>query len=227
LYRGFVYDGVWKSNEAAEAAVFNSVPGDSKYRNVTTQTDGKAEVIDNNDMTVIGNSMPDFIWGWNTTAAYRNFDLSVYINGVQGNDVWNFTRHLITAHHVDVPVSTSREILNRWTPAHENTDIAAFSATNNNYRQSSQYVEDGSFLRLSNLTLGYTFDKLKRNTFIRDAKVYISSQNLFVITKYKGYDPELSITPTDGSSDADKVQGFDDACYPPVRTFIVGIKFAF
>jgi hypothetical protein len=88
-------------------------------------------------------------------------------------------------------------------------------------------VEDGSFLRLSNLTLGYTFAELKKNTFLRDAKVYVSAQNLFTITKYSGYDPESSITPTSGDSSADKVQGFDDACYPASRSFILGIKFAF
>jgi TonB-linked SusC/RagA family outer membrane protein len=227
-FRGYIWDGIWQENEAAEAALFNSRPGDSKYRNIKTETDPSvAEQITVDDMTIIGNGLPDFIWGWNTTAFYKDFDLNIYINGMQGNDVWNFTRHLITAHHVDVPVSTSREILNRWTPSNPGAKIAAFSATDNNRRQSSQYVEDGSFMRLSNITLGYTFNRLLKNTFVRDAKIYISAQNLFILTKYSGYDPESSVTPTSGDSNADKVQGFDDACYPPTRSFILGVKFSF
>ena len=178
-------------------------------------------------MTIIGNSNPKFIWGWNTTVAWKNWDLSMYIYGIQGNDVWNFTRYLITGYTTDTKVPTSRDILNRWTPTNENTDIARFSTTTGSQRQASQWVEDGSFARMGNLTLGYTFGNLVRNSFFREAKVYISSQNLFILTKYKGFDPESSLTPTTGDSFADKIQGFDDACYPPTRSFILGVKFTF
>ena len=227
IYRGYVFDGVWKSNEAAEAQQFNRSPGDYKYRNITKAEPGSAEQLDDKDMTIIGNSNPKFTWGWNTTAVYKNWDLSVYIYGIQGNDVWNFTRHLITGYSTDVKIPTSREILNRWSPSNENVNIAKFSNTTGTQRQSDQWVEDGSFIRMGNITLGYTFNNLIKNSFIRDAKVYISSSNLFIITKYKGFDPESSMTPTTGDTMSDKVQGFDDACYPPTRSFVLGVKFSF
>ncbi|WP_280745510.1 MULTISPECIES: TonB-dependent receptor [unclassified Parabacteroides] len=217
-FRGLVYEGVWKSHEAEAAKRYNNVPGDSKYKDLND--DG---VIDGSDMEVIGNALPKFTWGWNTNVTYKNFDLSIFFNGSQGNDVWNLTRFWLVSGHIDVKVPTSKEILNRWTPQNENTDIAGFSATNNNRKQSSQYVENGSFARLSNITLGYTFDKLKQNTFIKQAKLYVSAQNLFVITKYKGFDPESSIT----KDSMDTMQGLDDACYPSTRSFTVGVKFGF
>lgn len=222
-FRGLIYEGVWKSHEAGEAARFGRVPGDSKYRNLKVAEAGQDEVIDGEDMTVIGNALPKFVWGWNTSLVYKNFDLSVFFNGIYGNDVWNFTRFLLISGTTDVKVPPSTEIKNRWTPTNENTNIPGFSATNSNMKQSSQYIEDGSFIRLSNLTLGYTFDKLKKSTFVRDAKVYVSAQNLFVLTKYKGLDPESSVTP----DNMDTVQGFDDATYPSTRSFVVGVKFAF
>lgn len=222
VYRGYTFDGVWKTAEADKALPFNRFPGDYKYKDINDD-----KKLNNDDMTIIGNSNPAFIWGWNTTAAWKNWDLSMYIYGIQGNDVWNFTRALITGHTTDTKVPTSREILNRWTPSNENTNIAGFSKTTGTERQSDQWIEKGSFARMGNLTLGYTFNNLIKNSFFRDAKIYVSSQNLFIITKYKGFDPESSLTPTSGDSYADKVQGFDDACYPPTRSFIFGIKFTF
>jgi hypothetical protein len=222
VYRGYTFDGVWKTSEASQALPFNRYPGDYKYRDINI--DNK---LDDKDKTIIGNSNPKFIWGWNTTAVWKNWDLSMYIYGIQGNDVWNFTRHLITGYSTDIKVPTSRDILKRWTPSNENTNIASFSRTTGTERQSDQWIEKGSFARMGNLTLGYTFNNVIKKSFFRDAKVYISGQNLFIITKYKGFDPESSLTPTTGDSYADKVQGFDDACYPPTRSYIFGIKFSF
>jgi hypothetical protein len=153
-FRGYVSQGLWQTNEAALAAEYGKVPGDAKYLDVDGNRSYGGE-----DMKKIGSAQPDFIWGWSTSLEYKSFDLSVYINGVQGNDVWNYTRNLMIGMGADVKNPTSVLILDRWTPTHTNTTIPAFSATNVTYDQSSQYVENGSFIRLNNITLGYTFPK--------------------------------------------------------------------
>lgn len=216
--RGLTYLGVWKSHEAEEAAKYGKVPGDSKYKDLNGDY-----IIDGNDMEVIGNAMPKFTWGWNTALSYKNIDLNIVVTGVQGNDVWNFTRYLYSGMMSDCVIPTNREVLNRWSPTNENTDFPNFSSSNVVEQQSSRWIESGSYLRLSNLTLGYNFNRLSKTTFVKDAKVYVSGQNLFTITKYKGYNPEGSNT----SSGQDVSMGIDEAGYPAIRSFTIGVKFAF
>ena len=226
-FRGAVFDGVWKTSEAAEAAKFNKVPGDYKYKNLSPAADGASgEVISGDDYTVIGNALPKLTGGWNTNITYKDWDLNIFFNAVQGNDVWNLTRYLLMGQGTDSKIPLLRDEVRRmWSPSNENTDIGGFSTTQGSIRQSSQYIEDGSFIRLSNLTLGYTFNNLRKKTFVDNAKVYVSAQNLFVLTKYSGLDPEASMIGNDG--DEDTIQGMDDCTYPPTRTFIIGVKFAF
>lgn len=217
-FRGYVFQGLWQTSEAAKAAEYGKVPGDAKYLDVDGNKSYGGE-----DMKKIGSAQPDFTWGWNTTVEYKNFDLSIYVNGVQGNDVWNYTRNLMIGMGADVKNPTSVLVLDRWTPTHQNTTIPGFSKSNVTYDQSSQYVEDGSFIRLNNVTLGYTFPKGLIQNKLRDARVYVSAQNLLVITKYSGLDPELSSTP--GWSDI--AQGIDNGTYPATRTVTFGLKVAF
>ena len=217
-FRGFVFQGLWQTNEAAAAALYGKVPGDCKYLDVDGNKSYGGE-----DMMKIGSAQPDFTWGWNTSLEYKNFDFSMYINGVQGNDVWNYTRNLMIGMGADVKNPTSVLVLDRWTPTHTNTTIPGFSKSNVTYDQSSQYVEDGSFIRLSNVTLGYTFPKSLLQDKLSEARVYVSGQNLFLITKYSGLDPELTSTP--GWSDI--AQGIDNGTYPATRTITFGLKVAF
>ncbi len=217
-FRGLKFDGLWQVNEATAAAEYGLVPGDTKYVDVDNNKSYGGE-----DMMNIGSAQPDFIWGWNTTLEYKNFDLSVYVNGVQGNDVWNQTKWLTIGMGTDVENPTSVDILNRWTPSNTNTTVAGFSATNTTYAQSSQFVEDGSFIRLNNVTLGYTFPKSFLNNRLKDARIYASGQNLLVITNYSGIDPELSSTP----NYSDVAQGIDNGTYPATRTITFGVKVAF
>lgn len=217
-FRGFAFDGLWQQDEAAEAAEYGLVPGDSKYIDVDNNKSYGGE-----DMMQIGSAQPDFIWGWNTSMQYGNFDLSIYINGVQGNDVWNQTRWLTIGMGTDVESPTSVDILNRWTPENTNTQVAGFSATNTTYAQSSLFVEDGSFIRLNNLTLGYTFPASILRNKLSIARLYLSAQNLFVITQYSGIDPELTSTP----NWSDVAQGIDNGTYPATRTITFGVKVGF
>lgn len=217
-FRGFIFDGLWKSSEAAEAAEYGKVPGDSKYVDVDGNKSYGGE-----DMVNIGSAQPDFIWGWNTTLEYAGFDLSIFINGVQGNDVWNQTKWLTIGMGADVKNPTSVDILNRWTPENENTTVAGFSSSNVTYAQSSQFVEDGSFIRLNNVTLGYGLPSGFLANALQEARIYVSAQNLFVITKYSGIDPELTSTPTW----SDVAQGIDNGTYPSTRRITMGLKVTF
>lgn len=215
-FRGYVYQGVWKTSEAAEAAKLQRQPGDAHYLNVN----GDGE-ISGPDMMRIGSAVPDFTWGWNTTLEWKDFDLNLLFNGMQGNDVWNFTRWLPMSFSTDARYATAREVLRRWTPHNENSDIPGITTSTNTLQQSSQFVEDGSFIRLSNLSLGYNLPlSFVKRMKITQGRFYVSGQNLFVITKYKGFDPELSTTPTT----SDVAMGIDNSTYPAIRTFTVGIR---
>lgn len=210
---GLIYLGTWKSSEAAEAAKYGFVPGDSKY------VDRNGDyTIDGEDMTVIGNALPKFTYSWNTTVSYKNWDLNILFNGVQGNDIWNFTRATLNSGYVPGDVA----VLDRWSPTNEDSMYPEFSNSNRNEEQSNRWIENGSYLRLSNLTLGYIFNQLKGSTFVRDAKIYVSAQNLFTITKYSGYNPESNM-----SGNNDTAFGYDASGYPAIRSFMVGVKFAF
>ena len=215
-FRGYVYEGVWKTPEAAEAAKVQRQPGDAHYLNVN----GDGE-ISGPDMMKIGSAIPDFTWGWNTTLQWKDFDLNLLFNGSQGNDVWNFTRWLPMSFSTDARYATAREVLDRWTPKNENSDIPGITTSTNTLQQTSQFVEDGSFIRLSNITLGYNLPlSLMKSWKISQARFYVSGQNLFVITKYKGFDPELSTTP----NSSDVAVGIDNSTYPAFRTFTVGVR---
>lgn len=219
VMRGLVYEGLWQTKGADEAAKYGKVPGDPKYKDVNS--DGK---IDGNDMIPIGNANPTFTYGWNTNLAFFNFDLNIFFNGVQGNNVWNLTRFLMVSTGSDVKYPTSKEILNHWTPSNTNTNIPGFSSTSATQFQSSQYMENGSFVRLANVTLGYNFSSsLLRKWKINNARIYLSAQNMFVITKYKGEDPELFNSDTS----SDVAAGIDNGTYPAFRTYTIGIKLGF
>ena len=215
---GLTYLGTWKSSEETEAAKYGNIPGDSKYTDVNGDY-----TIDGEDMDVIGQGLPDYTWSWNVGVSYRNFDLNFLFNGVHGNNVWNFTRFLNEAQNSDVKIPTSTANLNRWSTSNESSDIPNFSSSNVNQKQSSRWIEDGSYLRLSNVTLGYRFSNLLKNTFVRNAKVYFSGQNLFTITNYSGYNPEASGL----NASQDRAIGYDSAGYPALRSYILGFQFSF
>ncbi|MGV8095373.1 MAG: TonB-dependent receptor [Mangrovibacterium sp.] len=228
-FRGYVSQGLWQENEITEAAKFGKKPGDSKYLDIPYK-DGSVDYVNGvgdynisgEDMMLIGCAQPDFIWGWNTNIQYKNFDLTLYVNGIQGADVWDQTRCLTITSGGDVKNPVGKEVLNYWTPQNPNTEIAGFNTTNVTYAQSSQFVENGSFVRLSNVTLGYTFPKSILRNALQDVRVYVSGQNLLLLTGYKGIDPELSST--DGS---DITMGVDNGTYPATRTVTFGVRIGF
>ncbi|MEM9831327.1 MAG: TonB-dependent receptor [Bacteroidota bacterium] len=209
-FNGATFLGTWKSSEAAEAATFGRQPGDAKYLR-----DEDGEII----FGGIGNGTPNLLWGFNNTVNYGNWDLNVFLQGVHGFDVYNIMQAGITGGAGDSRSFMASDQVNQWTPENE-TDIPATVQLFN----SSRYIEPGDFMRLSNLTLGYTFQNLGREG--NSLKVYVGGQNLFLITEYSGYDPELT-SRRGNQGNEDVASGINVGAYPNPRTYTIGAKFRF
>ncbi len=174
------------------------------------------------DRTFIGNPNPDFIYGMTNTVSYKNFNLSIFLQGSQGNDVFNATR--IETEGMTDAKNQSQVVANRWRVPGDVTDIprATWGNTNNS-RLSTRFVEDGSYLRAKAVTLSYMVpNSAIAKLHINSAKVYVTGENLFTITGYKGYDPEVNAF--GGSNTA---QGVDYGTFPQMRNLIVGLNFSF
>ena len=225
---GYGYEGTWKTSEASAAAVFGQLPGDPKYTDVNL--DGK---IDTKDIMIIGNAIPKFIFGWSNRLTYNNFELTLLIQGSQGNDIFNQGRIRLESNYE----GTSIRMLDRWTPYNQDTDVPAFidavtrqnAGLKNNVSLGSdggrlqRYVEDGSYIRLKNVTLGYSLpSSLISRIGITKLRAYVSGTNLITLTKYTGYDPEVSAY---NSNDA--MIGVDLSNYPTARTITFGIDVTF
>jgi TonB-linked SusC/RagA family outer membrane protein len=182
-------------------------------------------IIDPKDRTIIGNPNPDFTAGINLNASYKNFDISAFIYGVQGNDIFQATRYFTDFPSFDGAKST--RLLNAWSPSNPTslTPSAYAGASDLEFASSSYYIQDGSFLRLKNIQLGYSIPTTKAfgsNSPINKLRVYVSATNLFTITKYTGMDPEVSQV-TDGFT----APGVDQGVYPSPRQFLIGINVGF
>ncbi|MEO7284837.1 TonB-dependent receptor [Gelidibacter sp.] len=179
-------------------------------------------VITSEDRTIVGNPHPDFIYGLTNNFSYKGFDLSVFLQGSQGNDVFNGTRLFLESLQGGDNQTTA--VLRRWRQPGDVTDIPRATTdpvkAAQNKRVSSRYIEDGSYLRFKNVTLGYTLnDEILRKTFFTSIRVYASAQNLFTFTKYTGLDPEVNYRGDDNS-----VIGTDFFTYPQAQTFTLGIN---
>ena len=214
-FYGFRTDGLFQSDEeAADSGQPGAAAGDLRF--VDLNGDGE---INADDREIIGSYLPDFTYGVNFGGSYGNLDFSLFLQGSQGNDLYNGMRALTYQTTRLFNVAEER-FTNAWSPTNTGSDIPAIRPTdpNNNLRTSDYYVEDGSYVRLKNLTVGYRFDL----PFISDAssvRLYASTQNLFTITDYSGLDPEIGGGVTS--------RGFDDGDYPQARTFLVGAQLGF
>ena len=227
--------------------VFNSANtvyvGDIKFKDING--DG---VINEKDMTNIGSPMPKFTYGWTNTFRYKGFDMSIFINGSYGNKVMNLTKRGLTNmssvwcnQHSDVlnrarlaPIDASIVYADgsKWYDHVENVKVANPNASlpraiigdpNDNDRISDRYVEDGSYLRMKNISLGYTFPKKWIGKIgIENLRLYCNIQNLFTITGYDGYDPEIGV-----STMSANVYGVDYGRYPSPTTYSFGLNMSF
>ena len=216
---GYKYVGVLQPGEAY-APQPNSKPGDPKFEDVNQ--DGK---IDSNDRTIIGHASPDFILGLTNDFTWKGFDLSVFFQASIGNDLLNMTR-------MNLEWYRTPEALNRWTPSNMNTDIPRNGFYYSQYGGyiNDHFVEDASYLRLKNLTLGYTIPFKK---VISSCRVYFSAENLITITGYSGWDPETDTKANEANKNSGSIQtanagaGLDFNAYPGLRTFTVGLNVTF
>lgn len=212
-FRGFVTDGVFQNQSEIDnyPTVTNAVlPGDLKF--VDLNNDG---VIDDEDKTNIGNPLPDATMGLNISFDYKNFDFSAYAFASVGNEiVRNYERNQNL---------TNRSVyfLDRWTgEGTSNITPRVTTGANSNGLFSDYFVEDGSFVRLQNVQLGYTFTSDSENSKIDKLRVYVSASNLVTLTEYRGYDPTAS-------SGAPIGGGIDQGFYPNPRTFLLGVNLKF
>ena len=180
-------------------------------------------ILDPGDRTVIGKAQPLYTFGITNTFSYWRFDLSIFFQGSVGNDIYNATR--IDLEGMFDSKNQSVVVLNRWTPTNTITDIPKAVGKGNvdNVRNSTRFIEDGSYLRLKSITLSYKiFDGNKKIKGAPKLSIYVTGQNLLTFTKYKGFDPEVNAF---GNSATE--MGIDYGTYPQAVTFITGINLEF
>lgn len=271
-FYGYVTDGVYTSYEDIENSPkpvsyggsdgynkYNTVwVGDVKYKDISGP-DGKPDgKIDENDRTYIGNPMPKYTFGWTNTFRYKDFDLTIFLNGSVGNKVYNYIRMKLDAMK-SVWQNQASTVLNRsqitaidpnkdysngykghnanlvynWYDDIDNVQVlhptgipaAHLNDPNENTRVSDRYIEDGSYLRVKNITLGYTFPKqLIKHIGLENLRVYCNIQNLWTITGYKGYDPEIGASTSDMNG---YVYGLDNGRYPSPTVYSFGLNVTF
>ena len=215
-FYGYKTDGIFQNmdevrayvNNVGELIQPNAVPGDVRFVDI----DGNG-IINDEDRTMIGNGTPDFVWGVNLNTSWKGFDFSMLWQGTIGNDIFDATRRTDIT-YVNLPAY----MLNRWTGEGTSNRLPRFVIGDSaNWVSSDLYVYDGSYARLKNIQLGYTFpERLTRKVLISSLRLFVAAENLVTLTKYHGFDPEIA---SGGTS-----LGVDRGVYPQARTFTAGVN---
>lgn len=213
VFYGYVTDGIFQNQSEVNthAVQPGAEPGDIRFRDLNN--DG---VINDSDRTVIGNPNPSWLFSMNNSLSYKGFELSVFLQGIAGNKIYN-------ANNIDntgmaAAYNQTTDVLKRWQGEGTSNSMprAVFGDPNQNTRVSDRFVENGSYLRLKNITLSYTFPKQwLQKAAIENARLSLSCENVATITGYSGFDPEVGIN------------GIDQNRYPISRTFSLGLNFNF
>jgi hypothetical protein len=224
-FYGWIAQGLFKTDaEAAASGQPGAAAGDIRFKDLNG--DGK---IDASDRTYIGSFLPKFTYSLNYTATYKNFDLGIFFQGVNGNKILDAERIIVEG--MPRLFNSGTQVLDAWTPSNTNTDIprAVSGDPNRNGRLSTRWIEDGSYLRLKNFEIGYTIPPLALKSWLNGSisrlKFYVSSQNLLTFTKYKGFDPEVGNKNI--SSGGTLTNGVDFGQYPAARSFQFGVQAGF
>ena len=238
-FYGWIVDGIFQSQDEVKksAAQVNpspgqtydptkhTSPGDLKIRDVNG--DG---VINTDDRVFLGSYLPKYTYALNLGANFKGFDASVFFQGVQGNKIFNATR-VITEGMVRF-FNAGTAVLNAWTPSNTATNIprAISGDPNQNARPSTRFLEDGSYLRLKNVVLGYNFSSGSLRSWTGGAvssfRIYVSAQNILTFTKYSGFDPEVGNRTPTGDNVA-LTNGIDFAVYPQPKSYLLGLQVNF
>lgn len=215
-------DGVFKNEEELKAYPHfaNTQPGDFRF----VDMDGDGIIDLDKDRSIVGNYMPDFTYGFGGSIDFKGFDLQMAFQGVYGNEILNLNRRYLD--NMEGNVNGTIAARNRWVssdnPGDGLTNRANRKQKGNNGRTSTWHIEDGSYLRLQNLAVGYTLpSKLTEKALISKLRIYISCQNLFTWTNYSGYNPEVS------NRTSALTPGEDYGTYPLARTFMAGVNLTF
>ena len=211
---GYVTDGLYSVQDSIDGNIPAGVrPGDQKYKDVND--DG---VVNDKDRTVIGNALPKFTSGLNATFSFKGWNLNFNLNSFYGNQMYDGTIESLS--NGDLGRINGGEFLkDAWTPENTNTDIPRLTTSYKSFT-SDRFVENASFLKLTNVVLGYDFaSTLLRKIKISTLRIYVSAQNFLVLTKYRGFDPEQS---TSGNSNLNL--GYDNKNYPSSKSITVGIN---
>ncbi len=224
---GLVTDGLFRS----EAELASSYPqfgsavaenetwlGDVRYKDVH-----KDQVIDSKDLTFIGSPIPDFTFGLTNNFRYRDLDLSVFLQGSYGAEIFNFMKWQLERMN-NVYYNQSTAVMDRYTATNKDGALPRFTNTNtNNTAMSDRYIEDGSFLRVQNITLGYRLPRTVINRVkMNNLRLFVTVQNLHTFTKYTGYDPEVG-----SYNNSIRLMNVDAGHYPNPRTYLGGVSVEF
>ena len=236
---GYQFQGLWQeddvnapfvdangqTNGKTNGEVYGVVAGNSKFLDVN-----KDGVYNDADQGIIGCGQPTFNWGWNNTFNYKNFDFSFFVVGFHGFDIYNATQQIgfgTTAGGIGsqqtAAITPMKLWLDRWTPDHTNTNVPRWDGqgTENQGMYSTRFVENGSFIKMKSITLGYSLpDRVCKNLNISNLRFYFSVQNPFHITSYSGLDPEATLGDP-------LIQGVDWGNYPNSRNYLFGLNFGF
>ena len=222
---GYVVEGVLKDDAAAAAAV--QIPGYTRagvFKFKDVNGDGK---INASDRTIIGNPHPDFTYGVNVNLGYKNWDLTVFAQGVQGNELFNYLKYWTDFNTFQG--NRSKDMLyNSWKAQGDNALLPRLNANDTFSQQISTYfVEDGSYMRLKNIQLTYTVPTtVLKKIRLSSMQIYVQGQNLFTLTKYKGLDPDINIR-NSGADNQDIHMGIDEGAFPVSKSYNVGVRVGF
>lgn len=215
---GYKWLGLWKTDEAAEAAKYNQKPGDNKYKDANNNGQ-----YDNGDREVIGNFLPKFTWSYNTTINWKNFDFNLLVEGAHGQDMYNYNRMLAgTVIGLSGSVNLREAAENVWTPQNQNTMWCPNSTSALEKANSSKWVENAGWVKVRNISIGYTIPKqlLKGH----EIRVNASVQNALTLTGYSGMDPEAAVN---GGYDSDVYGGVEYGTFPSPRIYTIGLTYKF
>jgi TonB-linked SusC/RagA family outer membrane protein len=215
FFYGHVTDGILQTQAEADAYNFtynqNAKPGDVKFKDVNGDT-----VLNNDDRTMIGKPVPDWVFGFTITASYKGFDFYTFLQGVEGCEIFDISKR------PDVPkANLPAWIMDRWTGEGSSNQYPRLvsSESNNNWRPSDLFIKDGSYLRIKAVQVGYTLpQQLTRKASIERIRVWVGAENLFTFTKYEGFDPEIG----DGQLGVSRMGN-----YPVARTINCGVEITF
>lgn len=210
-FYGYVFDGIYQTGDNIPTG---RIPGNIRYRDLNG--DG---VISGADQTIIGNPNPSYIFGINNTLKYKGFDLSLFVQGVQGNQIFAVSRVRLEAGAG--AINQYATYVNRWTSTNPSNQYLKAS-TGQRVNQSDIHIEDGSFVRFKNITLGYTIPAAGKLAWLANSRVYVSANNFATLTNYSGYDPEVN---TAGQNNLNL--GVDNIGFPVSKSFIAGLQLNF